>query len=216
MVQLLVVITIVFNVIKNRDFFVVFFNDHQKLDHRKKSPTFEFSQIWFHEHIKRPPAPQKSVLGFGLAQKLGFWGPSIFYLKIISKSFLPETAAASKMVRFSIWGCQNDGEKSPNKVCEVNFFRKCIKILSKIQKHTVHLKKFWGMSNPISRAYRVPSSTPKICPRFDSSSKIVVLRSKHFLPQNHLKKFASGGHCDLKNATIFNLRVPKWPREKSK
>ena len=43
----------------------------------KKSTIFEFSQIWFHEHVKRPPAPQKSVLGFGLAQKLDFWGPPV-------------------------------------------------------------------------------------------------------------------------------------------
>ena len=45
MVQLLVVITIVFNGIKNRDFFGSHFNDHQKLDHRKKSTIFEVSQI---------------------------------------------------------------------------------------------------------------------------------------------------------------------------
>ena len=42
-------------------------NDHQKLYNIKKSTIFEFSQIWFHEHIKRPPAPQKSVLRFELA-----------------------------------------------------------------------------------------------------------------------------------------------------
>ena len=47
-------------------------NDHQKLDNRKKSPIFEFSQILLREHIKRPPAPQKSVLDFGLAPKLDF------------------------------------------------------------------------------------------------------------------------------------------------
>ena len=146
----------------------------------------------------------------------GFEVQAFFYLKIISKSFLPEAAAASKMVRFSIWGCQNDGEKSPNKVCEVNFFRKCIKILSKIQKHTVHLKKFWGISNPISRAYRVPSSTPKICPRIWASSKIVVLRSKHFLPQNNPKSWPFRASCGLKNGPIFNLRVPKWRRENPK
>ena len=99
-----------------------------------------------------------------------------FLAKFISKNSIPEAAAASKMVRFSIW----------------------------------------GISNLISHAYSVPSSTPKICPGFWASSEIVVLRSKRFLPQNHLKKFASGGHCDLKNAPIFNLRVPKWPRDKSK
>ena len=87
------------------------------------SKIFEVSQIWFHVLIQCPPAPQKSVLGFGLAQKLGFWGPSSFYLRIISKSFLPEAVAASKMVQFSIWGCQNDGKTSLNKVCQVNFFR---------------------------------------------------------------------------------------------
>ena len=177
---------------------------------------FDCQDFWFHVLIQCPPAPQKSVLGFGLAQKLWFWGPSVFYLKIISKSLLPEAIATSKMLRFSIWGCQNDREKSPNKVYEVNFFRKCIKILSKIQKHTVHCPLFWGISNLISRAYSVPSSTPKICPRFWASSKIGVLRSKHFLPQNHLKKFPFGGRRGLKNAPIFNLRMPKWRRENPK
>ena len=38
--------------------------------------------------------------------------------------------------------CQNDREKSPNKFYEVNFFRKCIKILSKIHKRGAHLKNF--------------------------------------------------------------------------
>ena len=139
--------------------------------------NFEVSQIWFDVAIQCPPAPQKSVLGFGLAQKLWFWGPTVFYLKIISKSLLPEAIATSKMLRFSIWGCQNDGEKTPNRVFEVNCFQKCIKILSKIHKHGAHLKNFWGISNLISRAYSVPSSTPKICPQFWASSKIGVLRS---------------------------------------